>query len=196
MKITKFKKIVPRTAASAAAADAPAAEVCAAGDAMAQVKEIYMEAFPESERRDWADLVARVASGQIECHAAMDAGRVAAFVTVWRLPRTGWAYIEHLAVSSAMRGSGLGAEVMRALQQGLSCPVVLEVEPATDGEMARRRIGFYERLGFTAHHDHHYVQPPYSPGLPQVPLTLMTWGHPTPPLDELHSELLAQVYGA
>jgi hypothetical protein len=54
--------------------------------------------------------------------------------------------------------------------------VLIEVElPET--EMARRRIGFYKRLGFCPHHDIEYIQPPYSDGLSPLPLMLMTHGN-------------------
>ena len=42
-------------------------------------------------------------------------------------------------------------------------------------EMKRRRVGFYQRLGF-ALNAHHYMQPPYTEGGSPVPLLLMT--HP------------------
>ncbi len=62
----------------------------------------------------------------------------------------------------------------RANQAGL--PTVLEVEPAPADQphsLPSRRIRFYERAGFSII-DRGYVQPPYSPALPAVPLWLMS----------------------
>lgn len=161
-----------------------------------RAEEIYLASFPACERRPVADLRERIMAGEIECVVAMAGERAAGFATVWRLPRAGWAYVEHLAVDAELRGAGLGSAIIRRLQCALGCPIVLEVEPWSQGAAARRRIGFYERLGFTAHHAHPYVQPPYAPGLPAVPLTLMTWGRADAPLAELAAELRARVYGA
>ena len=53
-------------------------------------------------------------------------------------------------------------------------PVVLEVEMPTE-EMSKRRIGFYERLGFVLDH-HVYFQPPYRRGEALLEMRLMTHG--------------------
>ena len=53
-------------------------------------------------------------------------------------------------------------------------PFVLEVE-LPDTDIARRRIAFYERIGFVLC-EKHYLQPPYNEGFPAVPLRLMEYG--------------------
>ena len=78
--------------------------------------------------------------------------------------------MEHFAIISAMRGGGLGGEAIRNFVAADPMPVILEVEPSGSNDMADRRIAFYERCGFTGHRDFEYIQPPYSPGLPEVPL--------------------------
>ena len=45
------------------------------------------------------------------------------------------------------RNGGIGAEAMKQFLAFCGTPVVLEVEMPAD-EMSKRRIGFYERLGF------------------------------------------------
>ena len=54
-------------------------------------------------------------------------------------------------------------------------PVVLEVEIPAD-EMSKRRIGFYERLGFKLD-NHVYHQPPYREGGEWLEMRLMTYGN-------------------
>ena len=51
---------------------------------------------------------------------------------------------------------------------------LLEVEMPTE-EMSKRRIGFYERLGFVLDH-HVYFQPPYRKGEAFLEMRLMTHG--------------------
>lgn len=157
-----------------------------------RLKDIYVEAFPPEERREWDDMP--VNDDAFAFYALIDNGRdsifeivdnldkswckpdlfncpecVVGLVTVWHFDA--FRYIEHLAVSPSQRGRGIGAGVLSALEG----PLLLEVEPEETGEIACRRIAFYQRNGFHLL-DADYVQPPYSPGLPEVPLKLMARG--------------------
>ena len=84
---------------------------------------------------------------------------------------------------SSLRGRGVGARVVGALlddnmrgQLGLQpgTPLVLEVELPEKSEEATRRVGFYRRCGLHDMADFPYYQPPYTYGLPDVPMMLMT----------------------
>lgn len=86
-------------------------------------------------------------------------------------------YAEHFAIEPTQRNGGYGKVVLQHLCQLLDKPIVLEVEEP-DEEMARRRIGFYQRNGFVLW-DNEYRQPPYKPGDPCLPMRLMVYG----PLD-------------
>lgn len=86
-------------------------------------------------------------------------------------------YAEHFAIDPTQRNGGYGKAVLQHLCQLLDKPIVLEVEEP-DEEMARRRIGFYQRNGFVLW-DNEYRQPPYKPGDPCLPMRLMVYG----PLD-------------
>ncbi|MGM9865461.1 MAG: GNAT family N-acetyltransferase, partial [Muribaculaceae bacterium] len=90
-------------------------------------------------------------------------------VTVWEFD--GFSYVEHFAVQPGLRGAGVGSWVLSQLRE----PVILEVEPAGSTPEAERRIRFYERNGFRVL-DVQYVQPPYSPELPELELKLMLRG--------------------
>ena len=157
------------------------------------IRDIYSASFPVEEQRPWESLLVKVADGEISLYVAMADGAVAGMATAWHLD--GFRYIEHLAVDPRLRGHGLGADVVRRLLSADSLPVVLEVEPLGFSAMAQRRISFYERLGFTAHHGYCYVQPPYTPDLPSVSLTLMTAGEGVPDLDAVTAQLHSRVYG-
>lgn len=160
---------------------------------LSEIHNIYCPAFPADEQRPWASLLDKVADGEISLYVALVGENVAGMATVWHM--NGFRYIEHLAVDQSLRGHGLGAVMVRWLLAAENSPVVLEAEPRGLSAMAARRIGFYERLGFTAHHDYCYIQPPYTPDSASVPLTLMTAGEPVPDLDEVTLSLHRRVYG-
>jgi GNAT superfamily N-acetyltransferase len=82
-------------------------------------------------------------------------------------------YIEHLATSPRLRGKGYGRRIMEKFIAGSTLPVLLEVErPVT--EMNKRRIVFYQRMGFVLN-GHDYLQPPYKKGGEYLSLMLMTY---------------------
>lgn len=121
-----------------------------------------------------------------------DGGDVNAFLAVWHFD--GFAFVEHFAVRADARNRGLGAVMLCELERLLQCRLCLEVElPSTP--IARRRIAFYERAGFTFH-DFDYTQPPISKGKHEVPLRLMTTGGPLSfeQLTEIKTILYREVY--
>lgn len=124
---------------------------------------LYADAFPPEERRPLEHFPP--ADEAFRFYAVGDAG----LLTAWEF--AGFTYIEHFAVFPHMRGRGIGSQALALL----SGPVILEVEPPELGHEARRRIAFYERNGFRLL-PVGYVQPPYAPQLPAVPLRLMARG--------------------
>lgn len=86
----------------------------------------------------------------------------------------GFVYAEHFAIDESARNGGIGAKAMTSFLALHEDPVVLEVEMPTE-EMSKRRIGFYERLGFVLDH-HVYFQPPYRKGEAFLEMRLMTHG--------------------
>lgn len=143
---------------------------------LSAIHSIYMSSFPVEERRPWESLTRLIDSGIpfFSLFAALtDENVPVGFVSVWHLPEA--MYIEHLAVSEAMRGSGVGGKILdEVVTTAADTPVVVEVELPEANAEAPRRIAFYERHGFTPISDFTYFQPPYAPGLPDVQLLLMT----------------------
>ncbi|MBP9958718.1 MAG: GNAT family N-acetyltransferase [Synergistaceae bacterium] len=83
-------------------------------------------------------------------------------------------FFEYLAVTPHARGRGLGAKLMKTVLDQEKCIAVLEVEePHTEPD--RKRIVFYERLGFHLNEEGYEV-PPFSHEQPPVYLRVMT--HP------------------
>lgn len=140
------------------------------------IETLLIRAFPESERRDLDAQAYNVDNESVPmiCYAAYceASGQFAGFVTVWTLGD--YRYVEHLATSESVRNGGLGGAIIDAVKEMTPrMPMVLEVEPEYSGEMACRRIGFYERHGLRLWRGREYTQPPYRPGGESVRLMIM-----------------------
>lgn len=161
-----------------------------------KVKSLYFNSFPDAERREWNDLSIKINAPDqpLNLFIVNVKGRFAGFITWWRLDG-GLRYVEHFAIDPSLRGAGTGARAIKEFVASEPSAVILEVEPEDMDEMARRRIGFYRRCGFTDHPEFDYEQPPYAPGLPTVKLTLMTSGDITPDLENAARQLHGKVYG-
>ena len=136
------------------------------------LNDLYSSSFPAEERRPWGSIVSPATAGCPELFAIIADGRLAGMLTLWSFDR--FAYVEHLAVDPGLRGSGIGSTAMRELIEKVgNKPVVLEIEPPVDSlPETVPRHNFYRSLRFDTI-DTGYIQPPYSPGLPSVPLHLM-----------------------
>ena len=87
-------------------------------------------------------------------------------------------------------------QMLDALLARFDKPACLEAElPET--ELAARRIGFYERHGFTVNADYPYFQPALTPGGSPIPLHLLTTGGVRTPAELRAIETLVhtRVYG-
>ncbi len=120
-------------------------------------------------------------------------GDIYGFAAVWGLGDV--CFLEHLAVAPHCRNQGIGERILRELLELFRGCVCLEVElPET--ALAVRRIGFYERLGFTLNR-YPYLQPAMSKGQNAVPLWIMTsWGSiEREEFETLRDLLYDEVYG-
>ncbi len=110
--------------------------------------------FPPAEFRTYAEALALLDNPNYNVLAAEEDGVIQAFIAEWALKEIH--FVEHFAVNPQARGQGLGTRIMRDyLAQTDS--VIIEVE-AEDTLIAKRRIAFYERLGFVQS-DIEYLQP-------------------------------------
>lgn len=159
-----------------------------------ELEHVYNESFPPEERRDWGNInrLASDTAHPLQFTEVLWLGKPVGLISWWNFGK--WAYLEHFAVTSRLRGSGIGATALTKWLDMIAIPAVLEVELPGSNSMAPRRICFYERLGFIAHRNFSYIQPPYAPGLPSIPLILMTYGN-IHNLDHVVSVLHTQVYG-
>ena len=127
--------------------------------------------FPEHERRECEDVKFLLKTDNFVVKATFNQNcELEHFITHWNLEE--FIFIEHFALSHRLRGKGIGSSVLRSFMEHENRPIVLEVEPPTDS-ISRRRIRFYERLGFTLF-NWNYQQPPYRPSDKFLTLLLMT----------------------
>lgn len=136
------------------------------------MQQLYEESFPAKERRPWPQQLALIQANRL-CllHIEWDHAFMG-MLTYWQFPA--FVFIEHFAVIPASRGKGIGAAVIKELQQRFPV-LVLETETAAAGPLAIRRQGFYEKLGFAAF-PFSYHQPPYIAGENSIPMLLMQYG--------------------
>jgi ribosomal protein S18 acetylase RimI-like enzyme len=120
----------------------------ASDPALSKMQILYEGSFPVHERRRWEQLKGSILQQEaMQCLAIYDAEEVIGMLVCWQFST--FCFIEHLAVDPKRRGEQYGQRIMRwLLEKSNPLPVLLEVEPPAD-EWSRRRIGFYERLGFT-----------------------------------------------
>ena len=137
------------------------------------VYDIMENSFPDDEYRSYCGQKMLFSKPEYDIYVVDgDDSTLRAFVSVWDFDN--FAYIEHLAVNPARRTAGIGASILAAVKEKAGKRICLEVE-LPENDIARRRIGFYTRNGFSLN-EYHYIQPPMSAGKNPVPLLIMTTG--------------------
>src|SRR5512135_774110 len=121
-----------------------------------EVWRIYESSFPPDERRSLERQLPLFQNKRYSLLAAVEGGRVLGFISAWELE--GFSFIEHIAISEAERGRGAGTWIMKEFLSGRMM-AILEVEPPRV-PLQKRRVAFYERLGFRLN-GQDYIQPPY-----------------------------------
>lgn len=137
------------------------------------MEDLLTEAFPPEEYRqleqlrEYTDLTDNFYNNLI-----LDDNQPIGLITYWDFES--FYYIEHFAINPTLRNGGYGKRTLEYLCAYFRRPIVLEVEYPTE-EMAKRRIGFYQRQGFVLW-EKNYRQPPYKPGDDFLPMLLMVHG--------------------
>lgn len=140
---------------------------------LSKMKHTYKTSFPPEERRRFAEVEELLVENPLlNIDAFLKGGEYVGFVTSWQLD--GFIYVEHFAVEEKKRNQGIGKNALTEFVTAKKKPVVLEVELPED-EMSRRRIGFYERVGFVLE-PRSYGHPPYREGVEGLKLYVMAYG--------------------
>ncbi|MEA5085360.1 MAG: GNAT family N-acetyltransferase [Lachnospiraceae bacterium] len=151
--------------------------------------EIMDNAFPNTEMRTYQE---QKKIFEIPQYSVLMNEEKTAFIAQWDFNEA--VYIEHFAVMDSMRGKGTGKNMLTKFLNVSNGKVFLEVEPP-EGEIARRRIGFYEKAGFVLN-QYYYLQPPYRQNEESIELKIMTMGEPIDQkqFDEYKKLLYSHVY--
>jgi len=160
-----------------------------------QVEKTYNDSFPEAERRAFS-LVRELLrdNPSFSLYVLLRGNQYAGFITAWQWDD--FVYVEHFAIDESARNGGIGGKAMSQFMNLFEKPIILEVEIPVD-EMSRRRIGFYERLGFVLD-NHVYYQPPYREGETWLEMRLMSFGKIDliESFDTVKSQIHTYVYNA
>lgn len=118
-----------------------------------EIKEIYLEAFPKSERKPFFTVRHSVKKGKTQLLTAIDNGILQGFVMV--IPYKNMVMVDYLAVSGKIRNHGIGSKIMQEVCKRFSDKrIVLLIEKLDDNaenkeqRIARRK--FYLKNGFTS----------------------------------------------
>ncbi len=138
------------------------------------IQTIYEQSFPPNERREFSDIVELIiGEPSFTLYGILNQNKqTAGFLTEWKFDD--FIYLEHFAVNGQLRGGGIGRKILGSYIKQVSLPILLEVEKPED-EWSKRRISFYERLGFSLW-DIPYIQPAYHKDKSPLPMLLMTIG--------------------
>lgn len=137
-----------------------------------KVYKLMEESFPAEERRTYLEQKALLDNPQYCIYTLPDSetNDIKAFIAAWKF--ADFVFIEHFAVNPVYRNGGIGSCMLQEVINQVLCRICLEVE-LPDNELAKRRIGFYERNGFVLNH-YPYIQPSISKGQKPLPLLIMT----------------------
>lgn len=153
-----------------------------------QLYSILCESFPSDELRSRQEHLKLLDHPCYQVWAHYSGQELQGFLTVWNLETV--AFVEHFAVKSTCRNSGLGSKMLQVLSQKLGKQLCLEAElPETD--IAKRRLGFYRRNGFFVN-EFSYLQPALEAGKSPVPLYILTTEAPL--TEESFIKLKAEIY--
>ncbi|MBL7971879.1 MAG: GNAT family N-acetyltransferase [Prolixibacteraceae bacterium] len=168
-------------------------QVTKSTDLNVDLKQTYEEAFPPDERREWNHWIQMLGDVRFCLNEVYNEERFIGFISVWDLDQ--FRFIEHFAIRDTERSKGFGSRILEQLLAQKSSPVILEVEEPFS-EIARKRIAFYERMGFVVSGGE-YFQPPYSAGKNSVKLLLMSYPGAIDPTDfaGVKSRIHSRVYG-
>ncbi len=140
-----------------------------------QFYSLMKASFPKSERRTKAAFRKLCENEtRYKIYALFKEDTLYAFLTVWEFE--GFVFGDHFAVSPALRGGGIGSKMLTEFKENCTLPFIIEVE-LPDSDLARRRIGFYERNAL-ALCDFDYMLPAMQKGCESVPMKIMAY--PTP----------------
>ncbi len=132
---------------------------------------LYEDAFPIEERRLLDDQECIFKKDNYHFDVLIDKNQFIGFILWWDFDTC--KYIEHFATSIEYRNRGLGKLILTKFIAGNDTDILLEVELPVSS-MNKRRIQFYERIGFKLN-QHYYEIPPVIKDASPLQLLLMSY---------------------
>lgn len=136
--------------------------------------EIYRSSFPRNEQWSAESYARAFDDPAFAADGVWLEGRLAGILFHWKGP--GFRYVEHLAVSPALRGRNMGSQILATYCKDAGEQVILEIDPPED-EISIRRLHFYQRLGFVEN-PYEYIHPSFQ--RPFMPHRLVLMSYPQP----------------
>ena len=131
---------------------------------------IYNASFPLNEKRTLDQQTSVFNKPDYRLNVFISDYQLLGFISFWRADD--FIFIEHLAVAPELRNRGFGKTILKPFIESYSQPVILEIELPVDS-ITRRRLHFYESLGFQLNEQGH-SQPPYHIGESPVPMKILS----------------------
>lgn len=137
-----------------------------------EIYKIMSDSFPASEIRSYDMQKALLDRNDYRIKTYKQEGAILGFCAYYQFEE--FFFIEHLACTSQSRGLGIGSKLVKeVLEEANWRLVLLEVEiPHSENE--KRRVQFYERLGFYLNPHYHYL-PPLNEFTPGMELKIMSF---------------------
>lgn len=136
--------------------------------------ELYENAFPLEERRLLDSQIKLFTNSKYHFDIIIEDITFIGFILWWEFDDL--RFVEYFATVEHLRNKGFGKLILDQFIKKDQNPILLEVELPTT-EMKKRRIHFYERLGFHLN-NHSYEIPPMHDGFPALELLIMTFPQP------------------
>ena len=137
---------------------------------------VYINSFPADEKRTLAQQKKLFRKKEYSLFRVLERRKFLGFLSTWNL--NSFLFIEHFAVKKELRRRGIGTKTLQDFilqQKTKDRKIILEAERPNTNFAAKKRIVFYERLGFKLCSEN-YMQPPYFIKKKPVPLFLMQHG--------------------
>ncbi|NEW84164.1 MAG: GNAT family N-acetyltransferase [Mariniphaga sp.] len=134
---------------------------------------IYNTSFPLNERRVFNQQTEVFKKQEYQVDAYLSDNQIIGFIAYWTTKD--FIFVEHLAITPEVRSNGFGSAILKPFIERETIPVILEIEPVIN-DLTRRRLKFYESLGFVRN-DHIHYQPPYHHEDQPLLLDVLTWPH-------------------
>lgn len=136
----------------------------------AEAWKIYESSFPYCEQWSPESYDRAFADPAFEADGIRHGGELVGILFHWNAG--GYRYVEHLAVSPALRNQNMGSRILSAFCRKAG-RVILEIDPPVD-DISCRRKRFYERLGFVAN-PYEYLHPSFRRPFCTHQLVLMSY---------------------